>query len=41
MTLPEWTTKYFPSPMKEFSDLSFEMKAYNLEMQRLRGGKLI
>ncbi|EFX74583.1 hypothetical protein DAPPUDRAFT_251804 [Daphnia pulex] len=36
-TLPEWTTKYFPSPMKEFSDFSFEMKAYNLEMQRLRG----
>ncbi|EFX74587.1 hypothetical protein DAPPUDRAFT_56978, partial [Daphnia pulex] len=40
-TLPEWTTKYFPSPMKEFSDFSFEMKAYNLEMQRLRGGPLV
>ncbi|XP_046643622.1 lysosomal acid phosphatase-like [Daphnia pulicaria] len=40
-TLPDWTTKYFPSPMKEFSDFSFEMKAYNLEMQRLRGGPLV
>jgi lysosomal acid phosphatase len=37
-TLPEWTKKYFPVPMKELSDFSFKMKAYNLEMQRLRGG---
>ena len=39
MALPEWTKKYFPIPMKDFSDFSFQMKAYNLEMQRLRGGK--
>jgi hypothetical protein len=36
MALPEWTKKYFPIPMKDFSDFSFQMKAYNLEMQRLR-----
>lgn len=40
-TLPEWTDKYFPGPMKALSDFSFSMKAYNLDMQRLRGGPLV
>ncbi|KAK4037247.1 prostatic acid phosphatase isoform X2 [Daphnia magna] len=40
-SLPEWAKKFFPNPMKEFSDFSFAMKAFTLEMQRLRGGPLV
>ena len=39
MSLPDWTTGYFPDQMKELSDFSASMAAYTTEMQRLRGGK--
>ena len=40
-TLPEWTDKVFPQPMKTLRDLSFQLTTWTHELKRLRSGPLI
>ena len=40
-TLPAWTKKVYPNPMKKLRDLSFQLTTWTDDMKRLRSGPLI
>lgn len=39
LTLPKWTNKVFPQPMKAIADFSFSVPCYNQNLARLKIGK--
>ena len=39
LTLPDWTEKVFPQPMKAIADFSFSVPCYNQNLARLKIGK--
>ncbi|KAL0277101.1 UNVERIFIED_CONTAM: hypothetical protein PYX00_004499 [Menopon gallinae] len=40
-TLPEWTSKIFPEPLRKWAAFSFTIPCYNRKMARLKTGPLI
>ncbi|KAK3925694.1 Lysosomal acid phosphatase [Frankliniella fusca] len=41
LTLPEWTKKVYPEPLRMLAQWSFAIPAYTPELQRLKGGPLV
>jgi len=41
LTLPKWTKKVFPEPMKFLRDLSFQLTTWTHELKRLKSGPLV
>jgi len=41
LTLPEWTRGIYPDRLIPLTVFSFVLNAYNTELQKLKGGKLL
>ncbi|KAK9505300.1 hypothetical protein O3M35_009388 [Rhynocoris fuscipes] len=41
LTLPEWTKKYYPQPMRDITEYSFLLNVWNTELKRIKGGPLL
>ncbi|KAH0568276.1 venom acid phosphatase Acph-1-like [Cotesia glomerata] len=41
LTLPEWAKNVYPSPMKEITELDFNLRSYTNKLKRLNGGILL
>lgn len=41
LTLPDWTTPFYPKKMQELTDLSYVINVYTEDMQRIKGGPFL